>query len=330
MRQKSLPCCFFPTTVMLVDDDSIFLKLMENKLGNSFPMSSFSNPAAAAESLSKFPSENKMITRCLSNPGNADPEHELIDINIREIHYELYNKQRFATVSVLLIDYDMPGMNGIEVSKHVQDPRIKKVLLTGQADNDVAVQAFNDGLIHKFVQKSVPDLATKLRDIIQELQFEYFMDLSRSIMQGLRENSDTLQSLRAPEFIKLHKELMQQNDIVEYYLIDARGSFVMVNGSGQAFWLVLKSDSDMNRCYEYAKFDAAPKEILESLQQKTKIPFFYTEQDLVAPPETWGRLLHPATLLPGDINYYYSMIASGPIYRLEQDLLLPYQAYAEL
>jgi len=47
--------------------------------------------------------------------------------------------------------------------------RVRGVLLTGQADDQLAIDAFNRGLIQQFVPKQMPDIARHLTDVVQRL-----------------------------------------------------------------------------------------------------------------------------------------------------------------
>lgn len=62
------------------------------------------------------------------------------------------NKQEFDLV---LVDYMMPGMNGVELLNKVKDinPNIIRVLITGYSDGNIAKDAINNAEIHHFIEK---------------------------------------------------------------------------------------------------------------------------------------------------------------------------------
>lgn len=60
-------------------------------------------------------------------------------------------------VDILLVDYMMPGINGIELMQHAQqvDPQILTIMITAAGDNDaIRLQALNEGAID-FLKKPV-------------------------------------------------------------------------------------------------------------------------------------------------------------------------------
>jgi EAL domain-containing protein (putative c-di-GMP-specific phosphodiesterase class I) len=70
---------------------------------------------------------------------------------------------------LIVCDADMPAMPGIEVLKHVQEshPHIKRLLYTAQAPSRWVIEAFNQGVIHRFIDKSEGPNA--LRSCLEEL-----------------------------------------------------------------------------------------------------------------------------------------------------------------
>ena len=61
-------------------------------------------------------------------------------------------------LALIICDYRMPGMNGIELLAQVRqnNPDITRLLLTGAADLDLALEAINQGNVFRFMLKPCP------------------------------------------------------------------------------------------------------------------------------------------------------------------------------
>ncbi len=66
--------------------------------------------------------------------------------------------QENGPYAVIVSDYMMPGMNGIEFLSHVKktNPDTVRMMLTGTADMPTAIRAVNEGSIFQFHPKPCP------------------------------------------------------------------------------------------------------------------------------------------------------------------------------
>lgn len=67
-------------------------------------------------------------------------------------------------VSLVISDYNMPHMSGLEFLKTVKaiHPHTLTIMLTGQADLGIAVEAINEAGVYKFIQKPWDDADLKI------------------------------------------------------------------------------------------------------------------------------------------------------------------------
>jgi response regulator RpfG family c-di-GMP phosphodiesterase len=79
--------------------------------------------------------------------GEGDPRAALVRVQNAAEPYQ-----------VVVSDYNMPGMNGVELLAHVRraSPDTARVMLTGRADLGVAIQAVNEGNVFRFLTKPCP------------------------------------------------------------------------------------------------------------------------------------------------------------------------------
>ena len=68
-------------------------------------------------------------------------------------------------IQIVFVDYKMPEMDGLEFLTTVKDthPEIKRILLTGQSEEEVYIKAKN--LVHKYISKPC-----EFEDIIKAIE----------------------------------------------------------------------------------------------------------------------------------------------------------------
>lgn len=323
------PCCFYPTTTVFVDDDTAFLKGLVHNISQKTPCKAMTEPLKAIDYIKANQLKSAFI-RKLSNDDMEDMNDALLtNINVRSIRDLIFDKQRFDDVTVAIIDYAMPKLNGLMVCKELNIPPLKKAMLTGQADTNIAVQAFNDKLINRFYVKDIAFLQGLAKEISQ-LQKEYFIGLTDAIISdAIYDRYPSMRCLKDKVFAQFFSDLCEKKKIVEYYLTDAEGSFILFDENAKPSYLSVKTAADLQYYYEIA-FDApnVGSEVLNAIQNKTKVPYFLTEKNHETPPKDWGPYLHKATCLEGDSNYYIAYIEDNPLYEeAEQPNVFSFSEY---
>jgi two-component system NtrC family sensor kinase len=104
------------------------------------------------------------------------------------------------TVHVVVSDYRMPGMSGVEFLRVVKErwPRVQRVLLTGQADTAAIEEAVNQSEIFRFIWKPWDDAHLILT--IQSAIDQYWLVEENARLSGLL-------TQRNAELEKLNREL---------------------------------------------------------------------------------------------------------------------------
>jgi two-component system, probable response regulator PhcQ len=103
-------------------------------------------------------------------------------------------------VDVIISDHMMPGMNGLEFLKLARDrrPDCVRIMLTGHADKEMAIEAINDGEIYRFLIKPIDrtELLVTLHLACEKLELERE---NRRLLALLRNNSELSTRLSEPE-----------------------------------------------------------------------------------------------------------------------------------
>jgi CheY-like chemotaxis protein len=331
MEHQHIPCCYHPTTVVFVDDDSRLLTSLCFKLGRKYACKPYINPLEALKFFTEDYRAKPFTDRCLLQPEERYSNQRNIRVDVKAIHQEIYNPKRFSEIAVIVVDYAMPGLNGLELCRKIKNhSAIKVILLTGEADEKIAIQAFNNGDINKFIRKDLPSYDDDLSAAIQELQRDYFMDLSETIINTLTKHPDyPATCLADPIFVELFNNLYTKHQLVEFYLLDAIGSFLFLDSSGKSSYLIVKNDEDM----EAAIFDAensdavVPAPILQALKSKEKMLCLLTDNDFAKNPSEWHHYVHTTNKIKGNETYYYAYIQNSKAYAVETSRALSYKSF---
>lgn len=97
----------------------------------------------------------------------VDDEEEVIESLRRTVRGEAYrfigttsphearDQVDRGEVDLLIADIDMPGMTGLELTAHVRQsrPEVVRILLTGDASLESALEAINRGEVHRYFTK---------------------------------------------------------------------------------------------------------------------------------------------------------------------------------
>ncbi|MBL4647833.1 MAG: response regulator [Gammaproteobacteria bacterium] len=331
-----MPFCYHPTTIILVDDDAAFVNIMAAKLSDDFLCQAYHNVRDALLMSQNYVAQ-PFTSRCLDE--DVDPQERDAFAAINSIHGEIYNAKRFNNISVMVVDYQMPAMNGLEFCQAVrqQHPEIKLIMLTGEAEEMLAIKAFNDKIIDQFIRKSHTDLFKIIKSTINVMQYEYFHHLSSSICSALMCGATSLSHcLQDIDFADFFQDFLQQHRISEYYLLQNKANFLLLDVDGNVNWLIIRDDEDMQAEIDVAddQYENSPtaqtQVIVENMRNHKQLPFFYSAEDYCKDINAWQPYMHPIkhVALAGK-NYYYVFISGASIYSITQEKIASFRACQE-
>ncbi len=291
---------FHPTTVIFVDDNESFLKSLDLELPAHWAYRSFADPEIALDFLNQPPPLAPLVDRCFVHSRDKLGGRSMT-LDIAMIEQEINHLARFARNSVVLVDYSMPLMNGLEFCSELTDPYLQKAMLTGVADEKVAVQAFNAKLINRFIPKNTSHSVSDILAFSEELQHDYFSQHTVRLINTLA--LDPPLFLLDRDVARSIRRLMQKYRIVEYYLIDEPPGFLMLRADGSAIRILLAGPKDQARALSDAEFLQAPPHIQQALRDGNVL-MSYTDA--------------PQDYSPGDYHWADNLVTAEPVKDAEQ------------
>jgi diguanylate cyclase (GGDEF)-like protein len=136
-------------------------------------------------------------------------------------------------IDLILTDQKMPRMSGVQLLEWVRDnsPRTVRLLMTGFAELEEAVEAINRGQIYRYIFKPwrteelIDVLRSAGRTFLLERSHEQLMQELQTVNEQLRHNTQELEhrvkertqqlDLRTRELEDLNHELEQKNKMLE-------------------------------------------------------------------------------------------------------------------
>lgn len=226
-----------PGKISLVDDDPHFLEVIGMLLPENWAVQLFDQPQKVLQ----------QIEHDLVQLNNEMRTHQRIISRVREgesamtqmlQYWQEDSGRRFDASSVLIADYAMPAMTGTHLIEQLHQWPGLRVLLTGQADEIVAVTAFNRGLIQQYIPKQTQELAQRLTDAITSNGHRLTHDLSKLWMSTLTREQAAL--FEDPHIGQWLTQVLAEKGWVEYVVIGAPFGILGLSSNGQPGWLQIE------------------------------------------------------------------------------------------
>ncbi len=320
-----VPLVYLPTEVIFIDDNVEFLYNLGICLDAELHTYTFFSDTERA--LERIESSKNTIPALdiLSNARTVGAGQVEIQYSFSRFNQEVANKIRFDMISVVVADYSMPSQNGIEFLKSLPTHKgIKRILLTGEADEKIAVEAFNQRAIDFYIKKTDADCITTLRSAIEELTRKFFIEKSAPAKALLTNNTSLLPN-HFEKFRNYFQKLIKEHHIVEYYCVEYSFRYLLLKSNGETYSLYIQTQSMADMLYEEIK--ELPEEEF-SLELKTAVRHYHK---ILCTP--FGNL--PSLPLKERANYYKSCVfldaEEGLLVALQKETLVndPIFAFTE-
>jgi CheY-like chemotaxis protein len=296
-----LPCCFFPTRVAIVSEAQGLNDQLTSELSAEFL--AFNQSTEAFEFLKSYRPqiiENRWLERGVEDPKNLSYKNYLnsynpmtqFNIDTNNIKEVSRNPLSTQDISVFVVDYNMPSLNGLELLTKLSDKPFKTILLVdnNSADLALAQDVMNKKLINGFLNKNEENVSRKLNSLIQQLQKVYFKDLSKETSEILTLDNPFFSD---KEMIDYFYDVLTQNQSQEFYLINLQGNFLFINQDNQKKYFCAYTGDQLSLFADYVNADGKSSETSLMLKQGKQVPFFgegKSTQDLLA--SEWQQCLY--------------------------------------
>ncbi|TAM48494.1 MAG: response regulator [Burkholderiaceae bacterium] len=263
----SFPLYKSPGSIVFLDDDPDYLNMLALVMPEDWHVRLFGRPQTCINHLQQEPplweadawTQQEMIEDAR---GGGAP------LIAQILRYWGEHSQRYALTQVCVVDYSMPGMDGLQALGELVDWPGLRVLLTGQADEQIAVDAFNRGLIEQFIAKQTPDIPRRLIEILGRLQATASGRHSQIWRTTLTQSQNAL--LRVPSIARELTEFATER-WVEYVAIGRPFGILGRDANGRVGWLQLEPMSGLGELAELAGAAGVNAQAVAEIQKGKKL-----------------------------------------------------------
>lgn len=255
-----------PGTVVFLDDDPDYLEMLALVLPRHWHVRLHLRPARCIFDLHREPPLWEI---------DAWTQQVLVDewrqgkpLIPHILDYWARATDRYGLTRVCVVDFSMPGMDGLQVLSELSDWQGARVLLTGQADEQVAVRAFNRGLIDQYIPKQLPDISKRLVESVEQLMNTPNPRHAQIWRATLRPEQTAL--LRKPGLQQALQEFAARH-WVEHVAIGDPFGILGLDGEGNVSWLQLETRDGLRALAEVAEIAGVGQPELDEIRNGRKL-----------------------------------------------------------
>lgn len=301
-----VPVTIFPSETVFIDDDFIYAKLLTRNMRHDEGVTI--TPTSDTEML-LAQGDNDFIYFHENNIG--DRISKITDLSINPL---MAQKQLTNTVSVIIADYFMPKINGIDFFKRIKSPYIFKVLASNFDDAVFSKKtnaAINEGIINAVLDKR-RQFDKALKQSIFRGKNRFFSLISSEIItKPLSKNekfSDPELATFVWEFVReMDPEYMWANQELKAFFFKGRDKEADKT-------LHVFTSNDVNELCQSYHAESAPIEVIHRLQSHEFVLAY--DNPFSIEGSKWLEFLRPAKKIKGRLNDYLVSVAEGISYGL--------------
>lgn len=264
----SFPLYRRPGGVVFLDDDPDYLEMLAQVMPPDWYVRLFLQPVDCIHMLQQEPPRWEADAWRQQEIINRWHQGQALIPQILQ-YWRDDGMARFELTHACVVDYSMPAMSGLRVLSELVDWAGSRVLLTGRADEQLAVSAFNRGLIEQYIPKQSPDIRLRLTKAIQHL-----LNLPNIRHQNTWRSTLSREqhaTLRNPSVAGDLDALARRQQWVEHMVIGAPFGVLALDSQGQAVWLQLEPADKLHELAEMAESQGWPADTVAEIRAGKKL-----------------------------------------------------------
>lgn len=309
----TFPLIHRPGSILFLDDDTDYLEMLGMVIPAHIQIELYSRPAGFGRRMASEP--DRWEADAMQQIQMIDRWRNGLPLLPQVLNYWSNQRERYRLVQSCVVDYAMPGTDGLAVLNTLLDWPGSRVLLTGQADEQIAVKAFNSGLIDQFVPKQTHDITRHLLGVLRKLSQTPHVRLNTLWRSVLTPEQQSL--LQIPAVVE-SLQRYSQTHWVEHVVLGEPFGLLGVDVDGRCEWLQLEPVAGLPALAEVAGSAGLDFESVRSIRAGEQLAAVELHQQLC--------LAGPVRLARAEPLDEDGLLTSA-VFRLEPDDHPPLPAY---
>jgi len=313
------PPLFHPTRVVLVDDEPRILRMTALLLEDCPEVRDILVFQRAQEALAHLDAAadaeedlgGARVRDVIDEDAGGEVVHRTIDVSLASLPRLLERSREKAVHSVIVSDFAMPGMDGLEFFARLRDRHARRLLLTALCDEKDAVTAFNRGSIHRFLHKGDPAGPQALREAVRGQCREYFRRRYAHLGAVLALGTAG-QFLSHPRVAELLDRAMRESGCREFcFSVDPPG--FRLDGPGRGGVLALADGLEYERHRRVVREIGGEADLAEALAARSVLPTGCDARPLYEHGSAWRAKAIAARPMAGGEPLFWGWIDRGHV-----------------
>lgn len=258
---------FYPASAVFLDDSADFLDGLRGIFRDGQLNRFFMRPGVALDfmrsrdrSVPLIRMAGEAYSRLERGGGNALGNDALRD------------PLRFEEVAAVVVDYEMPEMDGIQFLESISDIVCTKILLTGAAGDRQAVDAFNAGLIDIYLRKRDAGMPDALAGALLDANKKHCR------LRGCVGVHDVGATYCDQRVVQVLDDLAARENFVEYYWRPEQDAVLLFDAAGKPSVFVAWDDDEWAFQCDTVADAGGPDWMREGMAQRSLMPLFWPDQ----------------------------------------------------
>lgn len=253
----NVPSFYFSPQIVLVDDDTDLLCVLQDALGEFFDVEIFYNPKVFLKEIHIHPKIMDILCQTRELTEDSSRLQPVVQLNYTDVVMYLNRLvMQDGLSSLVFIDDFMPEMDGVSCCQLLDGEHMCRVLLTSSLTDQEILCAFNKKLIQQYLSKDTDNLVDEMIKMVNNNHLDVVFRLNDIFFGDFYKTSVYGKLFSDKRFVVWYQTIIENYFIKFACVYDASGSMVLEDKSENFFHINIYTQTEIeNILFESIEFE---------------------------------------------------------------------------